>query len=399
VHPQDKGHPMSVNTFLAAVEGVLQGISRPVHLHEPLMGETEAEAMANCARSGWVSYASPEVAHFEAMLAQATGIPHAVAMVNGTAALHLALILAGVRPGDEVLMPALTFAATANAAAQAGAIPHFADSDPRTLGLNPAALEAHLEQIVSPEPLGPVNRLTGRRIAALVPVHVFGHSPDMDALAAIAARHAIPLVEDTAEALGSSANGRHAGGHGLLSILSFNGNKIVTTGGGGAILTSDPKLAARARHLSTTAKKPHPWRFEHDETGFNYRMPGVNAALGVAQLGRLEDFLERKRRLAARYQEAFRHVACAEVFREHQDTHGNHWLNAALLYEEHSGLRDAVLEEGIRRGVHMRPAWTLLHRLPMYAACPRADLAQAESLERRIICLPSSAGLMGASDE
>lgn len=388
---------MSVDGFLTAVEDVLHGTPRPVHLHEPLMGEAEACAMAECARSGWVSYASPEVARFEAMLSQATGIPHAVAMVNGTAALHLALILAGVRHGDEVIMPALTFAATANAAVQAGAVPHFADSDPRTLGLDPAALEAHLEQTVSPGPQGPVNRLTGRRIAALVPVHVFGHSPDMEALAAIAARHAIPLVEDTAEALGSSANGRHAGGHGLLSVLSFNGNKIVTTGGGGAILTSDPELAARARHLSTTAKKPHPWRFEHDETGFNYRMPGVNAALGVAQLERLQDFLERKRRLATRYQEAFRRVACAAMFPEPDGTRGNHWLNAALLHEEHCGLRDAILEEGIRRGVHMRPAWTLLHRLPMYAACPRANLAQAESLERRIICLPSSAGLMEAA--
>ncbi len=378
---------------LAALRRVVPAGAGPVALHEPFLGDREREVVADCLASGWVSSAGPYVERFEEQLAGLLGAPHAVACVNGTAALHVCLELAGVERGDEVLVPALTFVATANAVTYAGAVPHFVDSEERTLGLDPAKLAAYLAEIAEEREVGSVHRDTGRRIAAVVPMHCFGHPVDMDPLLEVAARHRIAVVEDAAEALGSRYRGRSAGALGALAALSFNGNKIVTTGGGGAVVTGDAELARRARHLTTTAKVPHRWAFVHDRVGYNYRLPGLNAALGCAQLEQLPDFLAAKRALAERYREAFAGLAGLRFVTEPDFARCNYWLNALLLDEAEAGRRDAVLELTNDAGVMTRPAWTLMSELPMFADCPRMDLSTAESLSRRLINLPSSAAL------
>ncbi|SLM30962.1 putative aminotransferase [Desulfamplus magnetovallimortis] len=402
------------NQLIQAIESVISNNTRPVPLHEPSIGKKEVESVSIAAQSGWVSYLSNDVDRFEAVLAEITGIPYVVAMNSGTAALHLALILAGVGPGDEVLMPSLTFVATANAVYHAGAIPHFIDIEQETLGISPDILEAHLLKIAKPNKKIPIiNKLTGRRIAAIVPVHIFGHPPKMDELSEITNRYAIPMVEDSAEALGSYFNNKHAGSYGIISTLSFNGNKIVTTGGGGALMTHNRNLAELARHLSSTAKIPHPWKFDHDEVAFNYRMPGINAALGIPQLERVDLLLKQKRNLFQCYHKAFQDISWMKLFTEPRNAKSNFWLNAIILKndgenikerykrnidEENLSLRDAILEKSIAAGIHMRPAWTPMHKLPMFSHCQKSDLHITESLEKRIICLPSSPKLMEISN-
>lgn len=360
-------------------------------LHEPRFAGHEWDYVKECIDTGWVSSAGKYVDEFERRLAEICGVPFAVAVVNGTAALHLSLLLAGVRPGDEVIIPALTFVATANAVAHANAIPHLADSDEETLGLDPAKLRAHLSRIVKRDGDDVINRETGRRLAAFVPMHTFGHPCDMDPLMAIAADFGIPMVEDAAESLGSTYKGEPCGSFGMLAALSFNGNKIVTTGGGGAILTCDEALARRAKHLSTTAKKHHAWAFDHDEVAWNYRMPNLNAALGCAQLEELPAFLTAKRNLARQWQEAFAGLGGLSFFVPPAFADSNHWLNALVLDEAHATLRDAILEETNAAGLMTRPVWKLMHDLPAFRDCPRMNLDCATSLEARIINIPSSA--------
>lgn len=383
--------------FVATLRGVLPEMPAPVALHQPEFAGNEWAYVKECIDTGWVSSVGSYVDRFERMLAETCGVRHAVAVVNGTAALHVALLLAGVAADDEVLVPALTFVATANAVRYIGAVPHFVDSCSRRLGLDPAALADWLGQVAEVTPAGARNRLTGRRIAAVVPMHVFGHPVDMDALAEVAARFGIAVVEDAAESLGSRYKGRPCGSLGRVAALSFNGNKIVTTGGGGAILTDDPALAARAKHLTTTAKVPHRWEFVHDETGFNYRLPNLNAALGCAQLERLDDMVARKRAVAARYLAAFAAAEGLRVVAEPADSASNYWLNAIVLDERSEALRDVLLEAASEAGFQVRPAWRPMHLLPMYADCPRAPLPVAEALGRRLINLPSSAMLGGAA--
>ena len=391
-----EGNIVSATEILAAVRDVVGG-QASIPLHEPEFAGNEWAYVQDCLDTGWVSSVGAYVDRFEQMLAEIAGVKHAVATVNGTAALHVALIVAGVKPGDEVLLPTLTFVATANAATYAGATPHFIDSEEGTLGVDANALQAHLETVAELRNGVCINRSTGAVIRAVVPMHVFGHPVDMDALSAVAARWEIAIVEDAAEALGSLYKGRPCGGLGKLGTLSFNGNKVVTTGGGGAILTDDPALARQAKHLTTTARVAHRWSFIHDQTGFNYRLPNLNAAVGCAQLERLDDMLARKRRLAASYIDRFRSVAGATIVAEPGGTQGNYWLVAMKLETADPVLRDTLLDALNGDGLMARPVWTLMHRLPMFAQCPRAPLAVAESLEQRLINLPSSPKLAGAA--
>jgi perosamine synthetase len=378
---------------IAAIERVVGDAPRPVALHEPRFGGHEWDYVKETLDSGWVSSVGKFVDRFEAMLAERCEVPHAIATVNGTAALHACLLLAGVERGDEVLLPALTFIATANAVSYCGAIPHFCDSEETTLGLDPDPLERHLAAVAELVHGQCRNRKTGRRIAAVVPMHTFGHPVRMERLAEVAARWNIPIVEDAAEALGSRYRGRHVGHQGLVACLSFNGNKPVTTGGGGAIITANAEIARAAKHLTTTAKKAHQWAFLHDVVGYNYRLPNINAALGCAQLEQLDTFVAAKRRLAQRYQEAFREVPGAAVFVDADDAQSNYWLVAMLLDEPDLALREKFLAACHARGLLCRPAWTAMHRLPMYERCPRMVLAAAEALEARIVNLPSSMSL------
>lgn len=372
------------------MQAVLGKTATPIPLHEPEFRGREAEYVTDCIETGWVSSVGSYVDRIERDLAEITGVERAVAVVNGTAALHICLELAGVAPGDEVMIPALTFIATANAVIYAGATPHFVDSESVTLGVDASRLDAHLREIGRIEGGVCRNRKTGARISALIVMHVFGHPADLDALTAVADAWKLALVEDAAESLGSFYKGVHTGGRGLLSALSFNGNKVVTTGGGGAILTNDPELGQRAKHLTTTARVTHRWDFLHDEVGYNYRMPNLNAALGCAQLERLDDMLRRKRVLAERYAEAFRDLGGVRFLEEPAGSQGNYWLNALILEGGSLDERDRILAGLNDAGYMSRPIWRLLHRLPMYEQCPRGDLSVAEDLEARVINIPSS---------
>lgn len=369
----------------------------PVALHEPHFGGNEWAYVKECLDTGWVSSVGKFVDRFERDLAAFTGAAHAVAVVNGTAALHVCLKLSGVVAGDEVLVPAMTFIATANAISYCGAVPHFADISESTLGVDAAALGAYLEDIAEVRGGVCINRRTGRTIRALLPMHAFGHPADVDGLLAVADRFCLALVEDAAESLGSYYHGRHTGTFGRLASLSFNGNKVVTTGGGGAILTNDPALAKHAKHLTTTAKVPHRWEFIHDEIGFNYRLPNINAALGCAQLEQLPRFLADKRRLFELYRDAFSGISGVRVFAEPENCRGNYWLQALVLEEAEEGQRDKILAAANDAGLMSRPVWTLMHHLPIYSGAPRMPLPVAESIARRLINIPSSPHLAKAA--
>lgn len=364
-------------------------------LHEPTFAGNEWTYVKETIDTGWVSTAGKYVNDFEVRLQEYTGARRAIAVANGTAALHVALLLAGVERDTEVIMPALTFAATAAAAAYIGAVPHFADSEYATLGMDPDKLAAHLDAVAERRGNATYNRQTGRRIAAVVPMHTFGHPVRLDELCAVCEKWGIVMVEDSAESLGSFYKGRHTGLFGRLGILSFNGNKTITTGGGGAILTNDDALGDLAKHITTTAKLPHKWEYVHDMVGFNYRMPNLNAALGCAQMEQLPGFLQKKRTLAERYIKAFAGVAGVSFAAEPADCVSNYWLNAILLDRPDMALREDILEKTNAAGFMTRPAWRLMNRLPMYAGAPRMDLSVADDIEARLINIPSGAGLAG----
>lgn len=376
------------------LERLLKDAPRPVALHEPVFEGNEWRNVKDCLDTGWVSSAGSYVERFERQVGEHAG-SYAIAVSNGTSALHVCLLLAGVQTGDEVLVPALTFIATANAVSYCGAVPHFVDSAEATLGMDPVRLAEHLARTAEVRGAECRNLRTGRRIRALVPMHTFGHPVDLDALGEVAARYRLVLVEDAAESLGSYYKGRHTGPLGAIGALSFNGNKVITTGGGGAVVTRDAGHAARAKHLTTTARLAHRWSFLHDEVGYNYRMPNLNAALGCAQMEALPGLVARKRALAERYVRAFAGVPGVRIFREPEFASSNYWLNVLLLEEGAAAKRDEILELTNARQIHTRPVWTPMHKLPMYAACPKMDLPVVESLERRIVCLPSGPRLEG----
>jgi perosamine synthetase len=364
-----------------------------VALHEPRFSGNEWKYLKDCLDSTFVSSVGKYVDQFENELAAYVGVKHAVAMVNGTAALHIALILAGVKQDEEVLIPSLTFVATANAVSYCGGIPHFIDSEEKTLGVDAYKLSDYLKTITKFQGEQCVNRFTGKVIRALVPMHTFGHPCELEELLSVAKDFKLILVEDAAESLGSTYHGRHTGTFGLMGTLSFNGNKTITTGGGGAIITNDSDIAHRAKHLTTTAKKSHRWAFEHDEVGFNYRMPNLNAALGLAQLEQLPSFIESKRRLFRKYQSAFKNIEGVRLFEEPPECKGNYWLQTLLLNEANIDQLDALLEATNEVGLMTRPAWKLMNDLPHFQNCPTMNLDVAQSLSKRIVNIPSSASL------
>ena len=386
------GLPGQIIEAIQAVVG-----TRPTALHEPHFAGNEWSYLKQCLDSTFVSSVGKFVDRFEQQLAEYTGARHAVAVMNGTAALQVAMQLAGVQRDDEVLIPALTFVATACAVRYCDAVPHFVDSEQRTLGVDVQALRAYLQGIADIHGGQCVNRVTGRVIRALVPMHVFGHPMDIEAAVTLARDFHLELIEDAAESLGSTVHGRHTGTFGLMGTLSFNGNKTVTTGGGGAILFEDPQLARRARHLTTTAKLPHRWEFQHDEVGYNYRMPNLNAALGCAQLEQLDGFVAAKRELYERYRGVFAQVYGVHLLAEPPGCRSNYWLQTLLLDESAAGQRDLILAATNDAGLMTRPVWTLMHRLPPYRAFPRMELSSAEALARRIINIPSSSQLAAAA--
>jgi aminotransferase in exopolysaccharide biosynthesis len=360
-----------------------------IGLHEPVFAGNERRCILDAIDSTFVSSVGEYVDRLEAMICELTSAGHAVATVNGTAALQVALKLAGVEEGDAVITQPLTFVATANAVNYLYAEPIFVDVDRETLGLSPAALAAYLDEHAERDATGQCrHRSTGRRIAAVMPMHTFGHPVRIQETCAIASRWNLPVVEDAAEALGSTRGGRHCGTFGALGVFSFNGNKIVTAGGGGAIVTDDADLARRAKHLTTTAKIPHPYEYVHDAVGYNFRMPNLNAALACAQVEALPQILEDKRATAQAYAEFFEGVDNVTFIRQPEGCQSNCWLNAVILADRDE--RDAFLRVTNEAGIVTRPIWRLMNELPMYADCPCGPLEQARWLEDRVVNIPSS---------
>lgn len=385
--------PVDPRAIVSAIRSVV-GDAPTVPLHAPDIGALERKYVDECLESTFVSSVGAFVGRFEEQVAAFTGAAHAVAVSNGTVALQIALSLAGVRPGDEVVVPALSFIATANAVAHVGAHPVFVDSDPTTLGMSTSAV-ADLLAASRRSDGSVINPTTGRRIAAVVPMHTLGHPMRIVELVAIADEYGIPVVEDAAESLGSYVGARHTGTFGRLASLSFNGNKIVTTGGGGMILTDDAELARHAKHLTTTAKLPHAWEFEHDEVGYNFRLPNLNAALGVAQVERLEEFVRDKRVIADRYATAFAGLEGVEFLSEPAGTSSNYWL-CAIRIDGGLAERDAILQEANDDGLQCRPFWNLLNLQAPYRDLPTAPVPEAAALHASVICVPSSAALAAA---
>lgn len=355
-------------------------------LHEPVFFGNEKKYLNECIDSTFVSSVGKFVDQFEQLMAAYTGANYAIATVNGTAALHIALKLIGVAEGEEVITQPLSFIATCNAISYCGAKPVFIDVDRDTMGLSPYSLLSFLQQYVEQREDGCYNKSTGSRISAVLPMHTFGHPCRIDEIAAICNDYSIPLVEDAAESLGSFYKGKHTGTFGQLGAFSFNGNKTITTGGGGMIVTNDEAFAKRAKHITTTAKVPHPYEFIHDEIGYNYRLPNINAALGCAQMENLAVILQKKRELATTYEKFFTDKDIQFV-KEPENAMSNYWLNAVILKDKRN--RDEFLQQMNGAGIMTRPIWQLMNRLEMFKHSLAEDLTNALWLEERVVNIPS----------
>lgn len=358
-----------------------------IALHEPVFIGNEKKYIEECIDSTFVSSVGKFVDQFEEEIAKYTNVKKAVVCVNGTNALHMALLLSGVKSDDEVITQPLTFIATTNAISYCGAKPVFVDVDIETLGLNPDALSAFIENNTEQKADGCYNKTTKRKISSCIPMHTFGHPCRIDEIAAICSKYNISLVEDAAESLGSYFKEKHTGTFGKIGVLSFNGNKIITTGGGGMLIFNDVDLAKKAKHLTTQAKVNHPWEFSHDDIGYNYRMPNINAALGVAQLEQIERFLIAKRKLAHEYQVFFEQLGIKFVT-EPKYAKSNYWLNSILLKNRKE--RDEFLIYTNKNGIMTRPVWELMNRLPMFMDAQCGDLSNAEWIADRLVNISSS---------
>ena len=358
-----------------------------IPLHKPLFIGNEKKYLEECIDSTFVSSAGKFVEQLELKIANYTGANYAIATSSGTSALHISLLMSGVSQEDEVITQPLTFIATCNAISYCGAKPIFIDVDKDTLGLSPEALQSFLEKNTLVKGHQCINKNTGKIIKACIPMHTFGHSCRISEILEICSKYNITLIEDAAESLGSFYKGRHTGTFGSLGALSFNGNKIITAGGGGCIITNDIKLAKRAKHLTTTAKVSHKWEYNHDMVGYNYRMPNLNAALLLAQLENLEVFLKNKRETALAYEDFFSDKDF-HFIKEPENSKSNYWLNTIILKDQK--YRDLFLEETNSNGIGTRPIWTLMHKLSIFENCQRGNLKNSEWLEERVVNIPSS---------
>ena len=361
-----------------------------IPLHEPKFIGNEKKYLNECIDSTFVSSVGKFVDEFEEKIAKYTGARYAVATSNGTSALHIALLLANVTRNDEVITQPLTFVATCNAISYCGANPVFIDVDKDTMGMSPSALQKFLENNTSIKNQQCINNKTGKVIKACVPMHTFGHPCRIDEINDICDKYYISLIEDAAESLGSLYKDKHTGTFGQMGVMSFNGNKIITAGGGGCIITNNEVLAKKAKHLTTTAKITHKWEYTHNMVGYNYRMPNLNAALLVAQLENLESFLLNKRELAMMYKDFFSDKACHFV-EESLHSKSNYWLNTIILKDKEQ--RDLFLEEANSKGVMIRPVWTLMNKLTMFKHSQCYGLTNVEWLEERVVNIPSSVTL------
>jgi len=370
-------------------------VDEQVILHRPVFAGNEKQYLIDCIDSNFVSSVGKKVTEFEEKIAAFTGARFAIATMNGTAALHIALMMAGVTHDSEVITQALTFIATCNAVAYCGASPVFVDVDRHTLGMSPDSLREFLNHFAILKDGKPYNRHSGKRFAACLPMHTFGHPCRIDEIVEICEEYGIPVVEDAAESLGSYYTGRHTGTFGLLGTFSFNGNKIITTGGGGMIITDDPEIAAKAKHITTTAKIPHRYEFVHDEVGYNYRLPNLNAALGCAQMEQLEGFIRIKREIALKYAEFFAAQGIPFMLEPPEAT-SNYWLNAIVL--DDLAQRNEFLQYTNSNGVMTRPIWRMMIELEMFKNCQHDGLENSLWLEERVVNIPSSIPMAALRD-
>lgn len=358
-----------------------------VSLHAPCFIGNEKKYLNECIDTTYVSSVGKFVDRFEEMVAEYTGAKRAVVCINGTNSLHMAMLLTGVERGDEVISQSLTFIATANAISYIGAYPVFLDVDIDTMGLSALKMREWLQENAKVRNDECFNKTTGRRIKACVPMHTFGHPVHLDELVSLCREYHIELVEDAAESMGSFYKDKHTGTFGKVGAISFNGNKTITTGGGGMLLFMDEELGKKAKHLTTQAKVPHRWEFVHDHIGYNYRMPNINAALGCAQMEHLQEFVDNKRDLAQKYAAFFKNMDI-QFFTEPANCKSNYWLNVILLKDK--AARDQFLKETNDAGVMTRPVWQLMNQLPMFSSCQCGDLSNSEWLEARVVNIPSS---------
>ncbi|HBL32357.1 MAG TPA: LegC family aminotransferase [Porphyromonadaceae bacterium] len=364
-----------------------------IPLHAPFFNGNEKKYLNECIDTTFVSSVGKFVDKFEEMIADYTGSKKAVVCVNGTNGLHMALMLVGVERDDEVLTQALTFIATCNAISYIGAHPVFIDVDRDTMGLSSVALEAWLKENAEIRNGSTYNKKTGRRIKACVPMHTFGHPVYLDELVEVCKRYHLEIVEDAAESIGSLYKGKHTGTFGKVGVISFNGNKTITTGGGGMLLFQDEELGKFAKHVTTQAKVPHRWEFVHDHIGYNYRMPNINAALGCAQLEQLDGFLKNKRETAEAYKKFFAGRSDIEFFTEPKDCQSNYWLNAVIMNDKQAQLDFLTYTND--HGMMTRPIWELMNRLPMFKDCQTDGLKNTEWFADRVVNIPSSVRLHG----
>jgi perosamine synthetase len=381
----------SSSTLVEKITSLFISAPKPLFLHEPIFVGREQEYIKNCVQSGWVSSVGAYVDRFEEDLSKRID-GHAVATTNGTAALHLCFIIAGVKAGEEILTPNLSFVATANAVAYTGALPHFVDAECETFSVDPKKLHTYLssDQFEKHDD-GVVNKATGAKIRVLVVTHVFGMAAQMASIQKLCEDFNLILIEDAAEGLGTFYKEQHVGTFGLCAALSFNGNKVITTGGGGAFITKDKKLATYAKHLSTTAKTPDPYMHKHDMLGYNYRMPNINAALGCAQLENFDQFLMNKKALYAAYEGVIDPLDNVEILKPMTGTLPNHWLNTVILDTQKNAQN--LIDKLATEKIHVRGVWAPLSKLPMYKNSPRMDLTISNALIPRTVNLPSSSFL------
>jgi aminotransferase in exopolysaccharide biosynthesis len=376
------------NDVLTAIRAITSKTS--LSLSEPVFQGKEAFYLNECIESTFVSSVGKFVDEFERKLEEYTGAKHAISLVNGTSALHIALKVLGISSDDEVLVPALSFIASANAVAYCNGTSHFIDSEEDTLGVDVDKLAEYLKFSTEQRSGFCINKKTNKAIKAIIPVHTFGHPVRIDSLIDLANKHNIKVIEDAAESIGSFYKGQHTGTFGLMGTLSFNGNKTITTGGGGALLTNDTSLAKLVKHLTTTAKKTHRWEFIHDEIGFNYRMPNINAALGCGQLECISQKIQSKRKLFERYRSEFNSLTDLILFNEPVNCKSNFWLQTIILKKDNIQLRDKILQVTNDASISTRPAWQTINSQKSFQNCPSMDLSCAESLYKRIINIPSS---------
>ena len=366
----------------------------PHQLHEPFFCGNEIKYLKKTIKDNYVSYVGNYVKKFENKIKKITGSKFVITIVNGTEALHIALKVLGIKKNDEVLVPALTFVGTVNPIIHSLAIPHFVDSEIKTLGINPLKLEDYLNKIIIMKGKLSINKFTKRTIRAIIPVHIFGHSCNIKEIIRIAKKFNLIVIEDAAEALGSFYQNKHLGTFGHVGCLSFNGNKIITTGGGGAVITNNAIVAKKIRHFSSTARVNHKWEYIHNQIGYNLRMPSLNAALGLAQIENLDKFINAKRMLFKKYLESFKNIKDISLFKEPINCKSNYWLQTIILSKKKSFLKKEILKQGFNSKIYLRPVWKLISELKPYKFYPKMDLTGAKNIAKILINLPSSQSLI-----